>query len=132
MGRPRERRRSREAAAFRARLRGISAGVAVGISLLKGCREDTAPSTRLEATIEIFESSLSDLRAVTGGPEPTRARPINLESMLQREAGRVGVALAFECVGEQAWLTEDETEMILLIGSEALRNVVRHSGSSRC
>jgi signal transduction histidine kinase len=57
---------------------------------------------------------------------------VDLESTLRREAGRVGIALALEFLGDRAWLTEDETEMILLIGSEALRNVVRHSGSSRC
>ena len=134
MARPRGLRRSREAAALRARLHDISAGLAVGVALLKGYveNEPSAGNVYVGRALDVFKASLADLRTLTGSVELQRLEHTDLEQSLRDEARRLGVQLTLDMLGDESWLADVEFELIQLVGREALRNVVRHSGSTRC
>lgn len=134
MARPRGRRRSREGTALRARLHEISAGLAVGVALLKGHieKEPAAGDMYLGRALDVFRTSLADVRTVAGSVELPRLRNLDLERSLRDETHRLGVQLSLDKIGDESWLADVEFELIQLLGREALRNVARHSGSTRC
>ena len=118
------------------RLHDVSAGLAVGIGLLKSLKQTAASGAGPDCggLIEVFEAVLADLRQLA--PEPTRAkgkRPrIGLAELLKEEARRIGVSLDVEVAGHDDWLDTDQAELLRLAGREAMRNVKRHSGTSKC
>lgn len=119
------------------RVHDASAGLAIGIGLLKGWAE-TAPSERhrdSQLVIEVFEQVLADLRQMSraipdGGV--ARPRPANVRESLERAASTAGVELELKVIGRSDWLTEGQLELVRLAGREAIRNVKRHSGASHC
>jgi hypothetical protein len=119
------------------RLHDVSAGLAVGIALLKGWKEYgwIEQISDPDRTIGVFEQVLAELRqlsrAVSEGPV-ARSRPANIRSSLERAAKTVGVGLELRITGEEGWLTKRQVELIHLVGREAIRNVKRHSGGIRC
>ena len=123
--------------AFAARLHDASAGLAVGISLLKGSprfgRTDSPPES--DETLEVFEQVLDNLRqltrAMTNRAPRTDPRR-NLRHSLKRDAQLVGVDLDLEVIGLAGWLTPDQAELLQLAGREAIRNVKRHAGAASC
>ena len=118
------------------RLHDVSAGLAVGIGLLKSLKQTAASGAGPDCggLIEVFEAVLADLRQLA--PEPTRAkwkRPrIGLAELLKEEARRIGVALDVEVAGHDDWLDTDQAELLHLASREAMRNLKRHSGTSKC
>jgi signal transduction histidine kinase len=118
-----------------ARLHDISAGLAIGIGLLKGWMESTSTELGQRRSLEVFEQTLGELRGLlrpasewdVGGHGPTSTR-----ESLDREAKSVGVTLDLQLAGQEDWLTNGQAELIRLVGREAIRNVKRHSGSSLC
>jgi signal transduction histidine kinase len=116
-----------------ARLHDISAGLAVGLGLLKSMDGDGAGST-VTVAVKILDSVLHDLKSITrmGGYEGGAHPEIDLAGELREEARRVGIELELEVAGGEKWLTAEELELIRLAGREAIRNVRRHSGTFRC
>jgi signal transduction histidine kinase len=106
----------------------------VGIALLKGQadKEAAGSGAYLTAAIEVLERSLAQIRTVAANPTPSRHRRVDLRSALSQEARLIGTDLSFESYGDESWLADDELELILLAGREAIRNVMRHSASTRC
>lgn len=119
------------------RLHDVSAGLAVGIGLLKAWKESglSEPKPDPDRTIEVFEHLLAELRllsrAISEGA-PARNRPASVRDSLEREAKTAGVDLELRLTGKEDWLTEGQAELVRLTGREAIRNVKRHSGASRC
>jgi nitrate/nitrite-specific signal transduction histidine kinase len=118
------------------RMHDVSAGLAVGIGLLKGLAQTAAPGAApdCDGPIEVFEAVLADLRELAAprtGAKNRRSR-IGLADLLNKEAGRIGVALDIEVAGREDWLDTDQADLLRLAGREALRNVKRHSGASEC
>jgi signal transduction histidine kinase len=120
-----------------ARLHDASAGLAVGIGLLKGST-DTASSELLPDpghAIQIFEQVLAELRqlsrTVSARPVVGPRSPSVLES-LKRDATVAGVELELTVIGREDWLTSEHLDLLLLAGRESIRNVKRHSGARRC
>ena len=118
---------------FAARLHDASAGLAVGISLLKGSTSSGGPASG--QTIEVFEEVLANLKQLSRGTPArgpqTRPRE-NLRESLKHEAKLVGVDLDLEVIGLAGWLTPDQGELLYLAGREAIRNVKRHAGAASC
>jgi hypothetical protein len=118
------------------RIHDVSAGLAVGIGLLKGFTQTAASGAPPDSKgpIEVFEAVLADLRELV--PERTGARGravrIRLADLFKKEADRIGVALELEVAGREDWLDTDQADLLRLAGREALRNVKRHSGASEC
>lgn len=118
------------------RLHDVTAGLAVGIGLLKGLKQsgDAGPGPDCDGAIEAFEAVLTDLKQLA--PDSTRARPrhrrLGLGDLLDKEARRIGLALDLEIVGHDDWLAVDQAELLRLAGREAMRNVKRHSGTTKC
>jgi signal transduction histidine kinase len=118
------------------RIHDVSAGLAVGIGLLKGLKHSAASggSSDCDGPIEVFEAVLADLRQLA--PEPNRTtvmRPrMELAELLTEEARRIGVAVDLEVRGHDDWLDSDQAELLRHAAREAIRNVKRHSGADRC
>jgi signal transduction histidine kinase len=115
-----------------ARLHEVSAGLAVGIGMLKGSK---AADRDRRAAIEVFEQVLVDLRKLsqeTAAGVVARRRPATVRETLQREAKSVGVDLELRIKGRESSLSEGPAELVSLVGREAIRNVKRHSGAGRC
>ena len=119
------------------RLHDASAGLAVGIGLLKGWTEAgwTGPKPDSQFVIEVFEEVLIELRqlsrTVSSGSAGSRRRR-NLPEALQRDANAAGVELALKVIGQEELLSKAELELLHLVGRESIRNVKRHSGGSYC
>jgi len=115
-----------------AQLHDISAGLAVGIGLLKSV--DSAALSDSSPAIGILEAVLGDLKEIA--PFTRRVRRghghLELASGLRKEAARLGVELELDLVGDSAWLAVDQIELLRLAGREAIRNVARHSGAAKC
>lgn len=119
------------------RLHDASAGLAIGIGLVKGWQEsrpDTVPQAPNEA-LDVLEQVLTELRqlsrTVSSGAPPSR-RSATLRECLQREAESIDVELDLKVAGQESSLSVDEAELVRAAGREAIRNVKRHSGTSRC
>lgn len=119
------------------RLHDVSAGLAIGIGLVKGWQEyrpGTAPQAPNDA-LDVLEQVLTELRqlsrAVSSGAPPRR-RSAALRESLQREARSIGVELDLKVAGQESSLSVDEAELVRVAAREAIRNVKRHSGTSRC
>ncbi len=122
---------------FAVRLHDASAGLAVGIGLLKGWPEarsgDHQPSSQF--VIEAFEQVLTEVRELsrTLSDRPSvRLRPADFRESLDRDAKAAGIDLELRVIGQDHWLPRAHLELVLLAGREAVRNVKRHSGSSLC
>jgi signal transduction histidine kinase len=119
------------------RLHDVSAGLAVGIGLLKGWKESGWSERKPDPhrTIEVFEQVLAELRqlsrAISEGAA-VRPRPGSVRESLEREAKAAGVDLELRLTGKEGWLSDGQAELVRLAGREAIRNVKRHSGVSRC
>jgi signal transduction histidine kinase len=115
-----------------ARLHDIAAGLAVGVSLLKG-GGGTARAQR-DSGVEVLESVLADVKQLARKPQRAnnRSRYVDLATGLREEAARLGVRLELELDGEVDWLTAQEGELVRLAAREAIRNVRRHSGTAKC
>jgi signal transduction histidine kinase len=132
-------RRSPAASSIRlaVRLHDVSSGLAVGIGLLKGWKESGWSERRPDPdqTIEVFEQVLAELRllsrAISEGAS-ARSRPASVRDTLEREAKTAGVDLELRLTGKEGWLSDGQAELVRLTGREAIRNVKRHSGASRC
>jgi signal transduction histidine kinase len=132
-------RRSSEASSVRlaVRIHDMSAGLAVGVALLKGWKESGWSKQKPEPdlTIEVFEQVLAELRllsrAISEGAS-ARSRPQSVRDSLELAAKTAGVELELRLAGSEGWLTEGQAELVRLTGREAIRNVKRHSGASRC
>jgi signal transduction histidine kinase len=114
-------------------LHDVSAGVAVGVGLLKGS-DPTSPAMGRNLGIEVLEAALADLKQIPRSlnhPKPQR-KPMGLAAGLRDEARRLGLELELEVVGEDDWLAPDQAELLRLAGREAIRNVKRHSGAPTC
>lgn len=119
------------------RLHDASAGLAIGIGLLKGWTEAgwTEPKPDSRFVIEVFEEVLIELRqlsrTISSGSAGSRRRR-NLQEAFQLDAKAAGVELALKIVGREDLLSKAELEVLHLVGRESIRNVKRHSGGSRC
>lgn len=118
-------------------LHDVSAGLAVGIGLLKGWEESgwSDPKPDPHRTIEVFEQVLAELRQLSRAVSDRAAlssRKSSLPASLELEAKTVGVELDLEVTGEPEQLGDRLAELVRLVGREAIRNVKRHSGVSHC
>jgi signal transduction histidine kinase len=117
------------------RIHDVSAGLAVGIGLLKGLKHSASSGggPSCDGPIEVFEAVLADLRQLA--PEPSRTTVLRtrmeLAELLTEEARRIGVEVELEVRGHD-WLDTDQAELLRLASREAMRNVKRHSGTSKC
>jgi hypothetical protein len=120
-------------ALFTARLHDISAGLAVGLGLLKGMDGGEGASA-VGVAVEVLDAVLHDLKSLapTGERNSYTDPEIDLAGELREEARRVGIELELEVDGGYEWLTAEELGLIRLAGREAIRNVRRHSGTFRC
>lgn len=119
------------------RLHDVSAGLAVGVGLLKGWKEFAISDQRPDplGALEVFEQVLAELRQLSRAISeraPVRNRPASVRESLVREAKTAGVDLELRLTGEVGWLSDGQAELIRLAGREAIRNVKRHSAASRC
>ena len=122
---------------FAVQLHDASAGLAVGIGLLKGLSEagpgDHQPGSRF--VIVAFEQVLTELRQLSrtlSDRDVVRPRTADIRESLQRDAMAAGVDLELRVIGQERGLPEAHLELVRLAGREAIRNVKRHSGSSLC
>ena len=119
------------------RLHEVSAGLAVGIGLVKGWQESrpgTVPLAPGDA-LDILEQVLGELKELSrtvAGEAPANQRPATLRECLFREASSIGVELDLEVAGRESSLSRDEAELVRVVCREAIRNVKRHSGTSGC
>ncbi len=119
------------------RLHDVSAGLAIGIGLVKGWQESRpgivqhAPNDALEILEQVLTELRQLSRAVSSEAPPSR-RSATLRECLQREASSIGVELDLKVAGRESSLSGDEAELVRIAGREAIRNVKRHSGTSRC
>jgi signal transduction histidine kinase len=133
----RERRGASASLRLAAGLHDVSGDLAVGIALLKGWRETRRNATLDEPdrTIDVFEQVLAELRqlslTVSQGVR-ARSRQESLRESLELEAKIRGVDLELSIDGKENWLPGAQAELIRLTCREAIRNVKRHSGGSRC
>jgi signal transduction histidine kinase len=117
-----------------ARIHDASAGLAIGIGLLKGWTNtgSGAEMDRLAEVLDQVQAQMRQLsRSVTEGTDP-EVRPATVRSSLERAAKTAGVRLELKIIGREDWLTGDLVELLDLAGREAIRNVKRHSGTGRC
>jgi signal transduction histidine kinase len=122
---------------FAVRLHDASAGLALGIGLLKGWSEtrsgDHQPSSQF--VIEAFEQVLIELRQLSrtlSGGHDVRPRPADFRESLDHDAKGAGIDLELRVIGQEHLLPPAHLELVGLAGREAIRNVKRHSGSSLC
>jgi signal transduction histidine kinase len=132
----RERRGASASLRLAAGLHDVSGDIAVGIALLKGWRETRRNGTLDEpdSTIDVFEQALAELRQLsrTVSKGVARSRPVGLRESLELEAKTTGVDVELNLAGKEIWLSRAEVELVRLTGREAIRNVKRHSGVTRC
>jgi len=116
-----------------ARLHDVSAGLAVGVGLLKGL-EQAVPGLTPVPAIDVFESVLADVTRLAADPDGASKRrwPTDLATELEQEAKRLGIELDLQILGLDDWLATDQVELLRLVGREAIRNVKRHSGGAQC
>ncbi len=122
---------------FAVRLHDASAGLAVGIGLLKGWPEarsgDHQPSSQF--VIEAFEQVLTELRQLSrtlSHRHGVGPRPADFRESLDQDARAAGIDLELRVIGREQLLPAAHLELVRLAGREAIRNVKRHSGSSLC
>ena len=117
-----------------ARIHDASAGLAIGIGLLKGLT-DTGSGAEVDRLVEVLEQVQVELRqlsrSVAEGAD-REVRSTNVRGALERTAETAGVRLEVKVIGREDWLPGDMVELLDLAGREAIRNVKRHSGASRC
>jgi signal transduction histidine kinase len=116
-------------------LHDVSAGLAIGIGLLKASDETAGGARALGVVIAAFEESLAELRRLShriGDRSTSKRRRTDLRDSLRREARMAGIALELELIGDDGWLAADQDELILMTAREAIRNVKRHAGSASC
>lgn len=120
-----------------ARLHDASAGLAVGISLLKDSTHSGGQAPFLEAghPIEVFEGVLANLRRLSStmtdrAPKTHPRQP--LRDSLEHDAELLGIDLDLKVIGQVGWLTRDQAELVQLAGREAIRNVKRHASAASC
>jgi len=137
MDAPKRRGSSAGTAWLAVRLHEVSARLAVAIGLMKGWQE-SRPGTVAQApgdALEVLEQVLVELkelsRSVAGETLPNH-RLATLRECLSQEARSIGVELDLEVAGRESSLSGDEAELIRVVCREAIRNVKRHSGTSRC
>ncbi len=131
------RRLARGTVGLAVRLHDASAGLAVGIGLLKGSTESARrkPQPDSDRAIEAFEEVLAELRQLSRTVSDRHAvtpRAANVRESLTRDAKTAGVELELDVIGREDWLTREQLELVLLAGRESIRNVKRHSGARRC
>lgn len=133
---PQGRRATAASIRLAARLNDASGDLAVGIALLKGWKESGGgPLAEPAFTIGVFEQALTELRELTqAASDPGRARrhPASVRESLEEAAHTAGVDLELKLIGQQGSLPQAQAELIYLIGREAMRNMSRQSGGSRC
>jgi len=119
------------------RLHEVSAGLAVGIGLMKGWQE-SRPSTVPQApgdALDVLEQVLVELKELSrtvAGETLANRRPATLRECLSQEAKSIGVELDLEIAGRESSLSREEAELVRVVCREAIRNVKRHSGTSGC
>lgn len=128
---------ARSAAGLAVRLHDASAGLAVGIGLLKGSTESASSEQQPDSSlaIQMFEQVLDELRQLsrTVSARPVvRPRPQSVVESLKRDALVAGVELELTVMGREDWLTGEQVDLLVLAGRESIRNVGRHSGTRRC
>jgi len=122
---------------FAVRLHDASAGLAIGIGLLKGWPParsgDHEPSSQF--VIEAFEQVLTELRQLSrtlSDGRGVRQRPADFRESLDQGAKAAAIDLELRVIGQEHLLPAAQLELVRLAGREAIRNVKRHSGSSLC
>lgn len=119
------------------RLHDAAAGLAIGIGLVKGWQESRtgieqhAPNYALEVLEQVL-MELRELSRTLSSQAPPSHRPATLRECLHREAKAIGVALDLKVAGQESSLSGNAAELIRVVCREAIRNVKRHSGTSRC
>jgi signal transduction histidine kinase len=118
-------------------LHDVSGDLAVGIALLKGWKESgwSEQPPEQDRAIDVFEQVLAELRQLlraVSEAAPTRIRSASVRESLEREAKTAGVDLELRLTGQERLLSPGQAELVRLAGREAIRNVKRHSGASRC
>jgi len=122
---------------FAVQLHDASAGLAVGIGLLKGWSEggsgDHQPGSRF--VIEALEQVLAELRQLSrtlSDRDAVRPRLDDFRHSLNQDAKAAAVDLELRVIGQELVLPPAHLELVRLAGREAIRNVKRHSGSRLC
>jgi signal transduction histidine kinase len=133
----RERRGAAANVLLAVRLHDVSGDLAVGIALLKGWKESgwSKQPPEPDRAIAVFEHVLSKLRELSRASSQAvapRSRPASVRESLERVAKTSGVGLELRLTGQEGWLSQGQAELVGLVGREAIRNVKRHSGASRC
>ena len=117
-------------------LHDVSGDLAVAIALLKGWRDPGRNGRHAEPDrlIDVFEQVLAELRRLSRSVSQgvATSRPPGLRESLQLEAKTAGIDLELNLSGNESRLSRAEAELVRLTGREAIRNVHRHSGVSRC
>jgi len=115
----------------------VSAGLAVGIGLMKGWQESrpgTVPQAPKDA-LDVLEQVLGELKELSrtvAGETLANSQAATLRECLIQEANSIGVELDLEVAGRESSLSKEEAELIRVVCREAIRNVKRHSGTSGC
>lgn len=134
MARPVSARSATDTAALAVRIHDITATVAVGVALLKGhhAQIDGVSRGDVDQALEAFETALAALRGLAFATRTSETRVRNVAAGLAEDGAHLGIDLDLEVIGDEGWLGDGEAELVRLAGREAIRNVLRHSGSKRC
>jgi len=103
-------------------LHDVSAGLAIGIGLLKASDESAGGVRALGVVIAAFEEALAELRRLSrtiGDRGASTRRRTDLRQSLQREASMAGIALDLELIGDDGWLAADQDELMRMTAREA-------------
>jgi two-component system sensor histidine kinase DesK len=130
----RERRGAAASGRLAVHLHDLAGDLAVGLALLKGSGW-SSQQPEPDRTIEVCEQVLTELRQLSRtASEGVHARrpPASVRESLLREATTAGVDLELSLTGNDGSLADEQAELVRLAGREAIRNVKRHSGATRC